>query len=183
MATGGIGGVHQDFTRLHDVSSDLLALARYPVAVVCAGVKSILDIPATLEHLETLGVPVIGYKTSKLPLFHARESIYDLEIHTDSMEEIARIAKAHWSIGGRGVLVVTPVPREHAIDANELQEWIAAAHRAAQVGRVSGKAVTPYLLKKLEELSQGRSLTSNVALLRNNAHAGALLARELVALA
>jgi pseudouridine-5'-phosphate glycosidase len=181
FSTGGIGGVHTDFARFHDVSSDMTALSRYPVAVVCAGVKSILDVPATLEQLETLGVPVIGYKTSKMPLFHARESLHDLEVYSDSLDEIADIVRAHWKIGGGGVLIVTPVPAEHAIDVNQLQEWIAQAHRAAQTGRVSGRAVTPFLLKKLEELSHGRSLTSNVALLENNALVAAGLAKVMAA--
>lgn len=91
FATGGVGGVHHDFTTFHDVSSDMIALARHPVAVVCAGVKSILDVPATIEHLETLGVPIIGYKTEHFPLFHARSSSYPVETHSDSMEEVAAI--------------------------------------------------------------------------------------------
>lgn len=180
FVTGGVGGVHHDFARVHDVSSDLLALTRFPVAVVCAGVKSILDVPATLERLESLGVPVIGYKTSKFPLFHARESTFCLETYSDCLNETAQMIRAHWQMGGRGVLVVTPIPEEHAIAPGQLDEWIAGAHRAAQIGRVSGKAVTPFLLKKLEELSQGCSLTSNVALLENNAVVGANLARAMV---
>lgn len=180
FVTGGVGGVHHDFARVHDVSSDLLALTRFPVAVVCAGVKSILDVPATLERLESLGVPVIGYKTEKFPLFHARESLFDLETHSDCLEEIAQMIRAHWKMGGRGVLVVTPIPEEHAIPPGQLDEWIAGAQRAAQIGRVSGKAVTPFLLKKMEELSKGCSLTSNVALLENNAVVGAKLARTML---
>ncbi len=95
FSTGGLGGVHRNYANLHDVSSDMIAMARYPVAVVCSGVKSILDVPATLEHLETLGVPIIGYKTKNLPLFHSRESLYPLETHSDSLEKIARMAKTH----------------------------------------------------------------------------------------
>src|SRR5690606_29747725 len=125
------------------VSSDMLALTRYPVAVVCAGVKSILDVPATLEQLETLGVPVIGYKANKFPLFHARESLFDLETHSDCIDEIAQMIRTHWQMGGKGILVVTPIPEQHAIPSGQLDEWICAAHRAAQTGRVTGKAVTP----------------------------------------
>lgn len=179
FATGGVGGVHRGFAQTRDVSSDLVALARYPVAVVCAGVKSILDLPATLEHLETLGVPIVGYKTSCLPLFHARESTFNLEVHTNSLQEVAALAQAHWRMGGRGVLVVTPVPEEHAVEPYELEDWISGALRAAEHGRVTGKAVTPFLLKKLEELSHGRSLTTNAALLENNAATGAALARAM----
>jgi pseudouridine-5'-phosphate glycosidase len=181
FATGGIGGVHHDYAKCHDVSSDMMAFTRYPVAVVCAGIKSILDVPATLEQLETLGIPVVGYKTDRMPLFHSRESLYPLETYSNCLEETAKMVRAHWRMGGRGVLVVTPIPEEHAIDMNELQEWIAGAHRAAQIGRVTGKAVTPFLLKKLEELSHGRSLTSNVALLENNAVVAAKLARIMAA--
>jgi len=180
FATGGIGGVHRNYGESHDVSSDLIALARYPVAVVCAGVKSILDVPATLEHLETLGVPVIGYQTRTFPLFHVRESNYEMETTSDSLDEIAGLIKTHWAIGGRGVLVVTPVPEQHAVAMDELEDWIAGANRAAQIGRVTGKAVTPFLLKKLEELSHGRSITTNVALLENNAAVAGQLAQSLV---
>lgn len=177
FATGGLGGVHRNFSQTHDVSSDMIALARYPVAVVCAGVKSILDVPATLERLESLGVPVIGYKTANFPMFHARDSQFPLEMYSDSLDEIAQVAKAHWNMGGRGVMVVTPVPEEHAIHPTELENWITKANRAAEIGRVTGKAVTPFLLKKLEEISHGRSTTTNVALLENNALTGAALAK------
>ena len=177
MATGGIGGVHKNFSAAHDESSDLLALSRYPVAVVCAGIKSVLDIEATLERLETLGIPVIGYKTKCLPLFYVRESRFPLEHHTDSMEELAGIARHHWQLGGRGILVVTPVPEAHAVNPTLLEDWLEGAHRAAQIGRVTGKAVTPLLLSKLKELSGGRTITANVALLENNATAAAQLAR------
>lgn len=177
--TGGIGGVHRGYAESHDVSSDLVALARFPVAMVCSGIKSILDVPATLERLETLGVPVVGYKTRTFPFFYAGESNIELETTTDSLEEVAAIAQTHWNIGGRGILVVTPVPAQHAVAPVELEEWIADANRVAQIGRVSGKAVTPFLLKKLEEFSRGKSLAANVALLENNAHVGSQLAVEL----
>lgn len=182
VATGGVGGIHHDYERFHDESSDLTALARYPVAVVCSGVKSVLDVPATLERLETLGVPVIGYRTEKFPLFHSRESVYDLEVRAERLSEAARMIRKHWELGGRGVLLATPIPEEHAVDPNELQEWLDGAHRAAEYGRVSGRRLTPFLLQKMEELSQGRSLRSNVALLENNAIVGARLARKLNAL-
>src|SRR5690606_14915137 len=144
FATGGIGGVHRDYAATHDVSSDMVALERYPVAVVCSGVKSILDVAASLERLESLCVPLIGYRTNKFPLFHARESLYCLEAHSDDLGEIAEMLRAHWRTDGRGVLVVTPIPEANAVDPNELEDWIAGAHRAAQIGRVSGKEVTPF---------------------------------------
>ncbi len=182
FATGGIGGVHRDFAQSHDVSSDLIALARYPVAVVCAGVKSILDVPATLEYLETLGVPVIAYKAENFPLFHACKSTIPCEIRTDDINEVAAMCQAHWNLGGRGVLVVTPVPEQHAVEPYELEEWINQATRAAQTGRVHGKAVTPFLLKKLEEVSKGKSITTNMALLENNTQTAAALASALASL-
>jgi len=176
FSTGGIGGVHRDYARYHDSSSDMAALARYPVAVVCAGAKSVLDICATLEQLETLGVPIYGYQTKTFPLFHARTSPHKLDTWFDDINDLAAAVRIHWSLAKTGVLVVTPVPEESAIPPGELEEWVVEAEKAARIGRLHGKALTPFLLKKLEKLSNGRTLETNLALARNNAKVACALA-------
>ncbi len=176
FATGGIGGVHRGWAQLPDVSSDLRALATHRVATVCAGAKSILDIPATLEALETLGVPVAGFRTDTFPLFHSAASAFRLDIHFDEVEPLAAFARAHFTVGDGGVLVVTPVPGEEAIQPGLLEKWIATAlDRAAGAG-VTGRAVTPFLLACLEEISGGQTLRANRALILNNARTAARLA-------
>jgi pseudouridine-5'-phosphate glycosidase len=179
FATGGIGGVHRDFGRLPDISSDLLALSRYPVATVCAGAKSILDVGATLEALETLGVPVAGYRARQFPLFHAQESGYPLDVYFESAADLARFAALQWQLSKSAVLVVTPVPAAKAIERADLDEWITSALARARDENISGKATTPFLLKQLEQLSNGRTLDANLALIYNNARVAAELAHEL----
>lgn len=176
MATGGIGGVHRG--DLTDVSADLPELARTPVLVVCAGAKAILDLPATLEWLETWGVPVVGYGTDELPAFYSRESGLRLEARVDSPEEAAAIAHALWSQEGRGgMLLCVPCPEEAAIPAGEVEEAIAQAVSEVAARGLRGKAVTPFLLARVSELTGGRSKAANLALLRNNARvAGAVAA-------
>lgn len=176
FATGGIGGVHRGFEQTLDISSDLTALATYPVAVVCAGAKSILHIGATLEVLETLGVPVVGYQTQRFPLFFSRDSEYKLEIAFDSIDDIARFVQTHFACDGRGVLVVTPVPEAFAVDRQALDSWIESALVDAAQAGVTGKQVTPFLLERLEQLSDGRTLAANRALIENNASVAAQLA-------
>lgn len=179
FATGGIGGVHKGYDQLLDVSSDLTALSRFPVATVCAGAKSILDVTATLEALETLGVPVVGFRTDVFPLFHARDSGPKLDTSFDDSAELARFVSVHWSISRSAVLIVTPVPEEHAIGREQLDGWIEQALAAAGVQNITGKATTPFLLQQLEQLSAGRTLDANVALIYNNARVASALAREL----
>ena len=179
FATGGIGGVHRGFAQVPDISSDLTALSRFPVATVCAGAKSILDVPATLEALETLGVPVVGYRTNVFPLFHARESGHKLDIHFDDAAELAAFAALHWRVSKSAVLVVTPLPEEHAIAREQLDVWIEKTLTSARAQNISGKATTPFLLKELEQLSGGKTLDANLALIYNNAKVAADLAREL----
>lgn len=178
MATGGIGGVHRG--DLTDVSADLPELARTPVLVVCSGAKAILDLPATLEWLETWGVPVVGYGTDELPAFYSRESGLRLEARVDSPEEAAAVARALWSQEGTGgMLLCVPCPEEAAIPAGEVEEAIAQAVSEAGARGLRGKAVTPFLLARVSELTGGRSKTANLALLRNNARVAAAVAAAL----
>jgi pseudouridine-5'-phosphate glycosidase len=170
FATGGIGGVHRGAERSFDISADLAALARYPAITVSAGAKAILDLPKTLEALETLGVPVVGYGTGELPAFYSRSSGLKLDLRADTPREVARLARTHWDCGfTTGLLVVAPVPVEDAIPAYEINEAIKEALDAAARQGVSGKAVTPFLLSRIAEKTGGASLTANIALLQNNA--------------
>jgi pseudouridine-5'-phosphate glycosidase len=180
FATGGIGGVHRGAETSFDVSADLRELGRTPVAVVCAGAKSILDLPKTLEVLETEGVPVIGYRTDAFPAFFARDSGLGVPHRLDGADEIARAAALHWRLGGGGVLVANPIPEADALSGAEIDAEIARAVAEAAAAGVAGKDVTPFLLDRLNALTAGRSLTANIALVRNNA---ALAAEIAVALA
>lgn len=176
FATGGIGGVHRGFAESLDISSDVRALAEAPVVAVSAGAKSILDVGATLEVLETLGVPVVGYRTGYFPLFFSAQSPYALECRCETPEEVARLARAHFACGSGGMLVVTPVPESDSIPQDELEAWTERALREAAQQGVSGKAVTPFLLSRLEVLSGGRTLAANRALIANNARVAAEIA-------
>jgi pseudouridine-5'-phosphate glycosidase len=176
FATGGIGGVHRGAGESFDISADLTALARYPMITVCAGAKAILDLPKTMEVLETLGAPVIGYQTDELPAFYSRSSGIKLDVRAESPEQIAKAAATHWRLGmSTGVLVVAPVPAEYEVPANEIHDEIENALDAAAREGVSGKAVTPFLLSRIAAKTEGRALRANVALLKNNARiAGAI---------
>jgi pseudouridylate synthase len=175
FATGGIGGVHRNAPT--DISADLPELARTPVIVVCAGAKAILDLPATLEWLETHGVPVVGYGTDDFPAFYSRESGLRLEARADSPAEVAAIARELWGLGlTSGVLVCVPCPAEAARPAAEMEAAIATALGEAQAQGVQGKRVTPFLLSRVSELTHGESKTANLALLENNARVAAEIA-------
>jgi pseudouridine-5'-phosphate glycosidase len=175
FATGGIGGVHRDAP--FDVSTDLQQLGRCQVIVVCAGAKSILDIPATAEYLETQGVPVIGYKTDHFPAFFSTDSGLLVEIRADSPEEVAEIAEAHWGLGLKsGILVVVPIPEEYAVPYEKMEKVIVKALEMAKRDGIQGNKMTPYLLGKVKELSGGESLEANLALLLNNAKVAAQIA-------
>ena len=176
FATGGIGGVHRGAESTFDISADLEELGRTPVAVVCAGAKSILDIPKTLETLETNGVPVIGYGTDEFPAFWARSSGQKVDHRFDSTEDIARLIALQFSLGMGGVLVANPIPEDQALDAAEIEARIAEAIRGAEGEGVSRKALTPFLLKRIFELTGGRSLVANIALVENNAAVAARIA-------
>jgi pseudouridine-5'-phosphate glycosidase len=176
FATGGIGGVHRNIP--HDVSGDLHALADYPMIVVCAGAKAILDIPATLEYLETLGIPVVGYQTDEFPAFYSSGSGLPTPTRLDSPEEVAEFAQAHWTLGTEGaVLVVNPIPAGAQIPGKEIDPFIERAAREAREQSIAGPGLTPFLLERLNQLTEGRSLRANLALLLNNA----VLAAELAA--
>lgn len=178
FATGGIGGVHRGHP--FDVSADLSELARTPVTVVCSGAKSILDLPLTLEVLETNGVPVIGYGTSELPAFFTRRSGLAVDVRMDTPEEVAAAIRARHRLALQsGMLVTVPVPEEAAFEDEEGEALIVRATAEADAAGVQGSAATPWLLQRVAELSEGRSLRANVALLRNNGAVAAAIAQAL----
>ena len=178
FATGGIGGVHRDAP--FDVSTDLIGLSRTPLVVVCAGAKAILDIPATLEVLETYGVPVIGYQTDDFPAFYSRSSGLPVSARVDSPEQVAQIAQAHWGLGlNSAVLVCVPPPEEVALPTESVAGAINQALAEAQAAGIHGQAVTPFLLQRVGELTHGSSLRTNLSLLRNNARVAAQIAQHL----
>jgi pseudouridine-5'-phosphate glycosidase len=199
FATGGIGGVHRPFLSLRgataeqerrsnpqnnmpaqwDVSADLAELSRQPVLLVCAGAKAILDLPATLEQLETLGVPVIGYQTNNFPAFYSVESGLPTSARADDPQYVAELARKHWELGGGGLLLAAPPPAESALPRADVESWIAQAVNEADAEGIRGQAVSPFLLKRVSELSGGKSLEANLALLKNNAMIAAGVAKAL----
>lgn len=184
FATGGIGGVHRGAELSFDVSADLLELAASPVCVVCAGAKSLLDIPKTLEVLETHGVPVVGYRTDHFPAFFARSSGEPVDLRCDTPEEVARLVAAHRALGlAGGLLVGNPIPDEHALAGEAIEAAIARAIAEAATAKVGRKALTPFLLGRIVELTEGRSLAANIALIRHNARLAAEIAAALATLA
>ncbi|MCU0082933.1 pseudouridine-5'-phosphate glycosidase [Streptococcus danieliae] len=178
FVTGGIGGVHRGYEETMDVSADLEELAQTPVTVICAGAKSILDLPRTLEYLETKGVPVLGYQTDVLPAFYTSKSPYKLNSRVESVEEIAQMDKVSHELGlSAGSLVVNPIPTEHELDAAYIDEIIAQAVVEAEKAGITGKDMTPFLLGKIVELTGGESLKANIQLVYNNAKVGARIAK------
>lgn len=182
FATGGIGGVHRGAEHTFDVSADLDELASTPVTVVCAGAKSILDLPKTLEVLETGGVPVVGYGTDEFPAFFTRTSGLPVDHRADTPGELAALVAAHRRLGMRGgILVTNPIPVGDALDPADVDARIAEAIADAERAGVTRKEVTPYLLARINELTGGRSLVANIALIRNNADLAGRLAAALAA--
>jgi pseudouridine-5'-phosphate glycosidase len=180
FATGGIGGVHRGAEQTFDVSADVIELSRTPVAVVCAGCKSILDISKTLEVLETQGVPVLGYRTDEFPAFFARTSDHRLDHRFDTPRELAEVIRAQRRLGlETGILIANPIPEADALPGTEIECHIAVACREAGATGIGQKELTPFLLKRVNELTEGRSLTANIALIRNNAALAAEIAVEL----
>lgn len=178
FATGGIGGVHRNAP--FDVSADLHELSFTPMVVVCAGAKAILDLPATLEVLETLGVPVIGYQTEEFPAFYSHQSGLKVNQMCQSASEIAKVALAHWAAGIRSaILVANPPPAEHALSGEEIEKIIQQAVQEAEQAGIHGAAVTPFLLGKVNQLTGGASMAANLALLLNNGRLAAEIARAL----
>ena len=177
FATGGIGGVHRGVEETLDISADLGELARAPVAVVCAGAKAILDLPRTLEYLETAGVPILGYRTDRFPAFYAADSGLRLEHRADTAADVAARLAGHWQVNpGVGIIVAQPPPADTALAEEELEEMIVTALQDAAAQSVAGKPVTPFLLDRLAKLSNGRTLEANIALLENNAGLAAEMA-------
>lgn len=168
-ATGGIGGVHRDAERTFDVSADLTELARAQVCLVCSGAKSILDVPRTLEVLETLGVPVVGYDTSTLPLFYCRESEHDVPARVDTPEQAAALCRIHWELGATAVLIVHPPPESSALSREDADALIDAGLAAATAAGVTGQEVTPFVLAHIHEASGGPSEKVNRELIVANA--------------
>lgn len=170
FATGGIGGVHRGAAQSFDISADVIELGRAPVVTVCAGIKAILDLPLTLEYLETQGVPVIGAQTDELPAFYCRASGLRVPYRAEMPSEIAAIARAQWESGlGGGLLVTCPIPEADALPESVFADALAQAEREAADAHVTGPAITPFLLARIGALTEGTSIAANRALLLNNA--------------
>lgn len=176
FATGGIGGVHRDTGGAWDVSADLIELARIPVAVVCAGAKSILDLRRTLEMLETLSVPVVGFGSDEFPAFYLHSSEERVSARVDTPGEAAAVLAAHWRWGGAGVVLAQPLPAAQALDPRLLAEALGEAERQAAAAGVHGPELTPYLLARLAEITKGATLRCNRALVIANARLAAMVA-------
>ncbi len=202
FATGGVGGVHRRASKqfsvisnqseqslktehgslntAFDISADLLELASTPVAVVCAGVKAILDLPATLEFLETHSVPVLGFQTDEFPAFYSRASGLRVQARVESARDAAQIIRTHWELGNSsGVLVCVPIPEGDEIPRAVIEPYIARTLRDAEEQGIVGNAVTPFLLQRLEEITEGRSVRANIALLKNNVAVAAEIVKSL----
>jgi pseudouridine-5'-phosphate glycosidase len=180
FATGGIGGVHRDAGLSGDVSADLTALSRIPIGVVCAGAKAMLDLPRTVEMLETLGVPVLGLETNEFPAFYRRSSGLSVDSRMDTIEELASAMRTHLALGlGTGVLIANPIPASDELPTEIYERALETALSDAERQGVRGRGVTPFLLERLRALSEGESVRANLALLTNNARVAAQLARAL----
>jgi pseudouridine-5'-phosphate glycosidase len=176
FASGGIGGVHRGAAESGDVSSDLTALARFPVAVVCAGAKAVLDLGKTREALETLGVPVYGFGSDRFPAFYRRDSGLSVDARFDRVEDLASAVRHHFQLSSAGVVIANPVPAEHELPVDVYENAIARALADAERDGASGRDVTPFLLASLNQLTKGESVATNRALLLNNARLAARLA-------
>jgi len=180
FATGGIGGVHRGATDTFDISADLQELANTKIAVVCAGIKAILDLELTLEYLETLGVPVLGYQTDELPAFYTRKSGFKVDYNMKSPKAIADLLKVKWELGlDGGVVIANPIPEDKALDFNLMTDAINKAIIEQNIKGIKGKESTPFLLGKVKELTQGKSLESNIELVLNNARLAAEIAKNM----
>jgi pseudouridine-5'-phosphate glycosidase len=182
FATGGIGGVHRGAPASFDISADLPELARTPMAVVCAGAKAILDLRLTLEYLETHGVPVIGYRTDSLPGFYSRDSGFAVDVRLDEANDIARVMQAQWELGLGGLVIANPIPPRHALPREQVERAVDQAVDDAQAQGIAGKALTPFLLARVNALTGGDSLAGNIDLVLNNAHLAAAIAMAYAAL-
>lgn len=177
FVTGGIGGVHRGAETTMDISADLEELAQTDVAVICAGAKSILDIGLTLEYLETKGVPVVGYGTDVLPAFYTRESEFGVNFKADNLETIAEMLRVKWDLGLRGgAVIANPIPEKDALQKEFIDAIIQNALKEANELKIAGKDVTPFMLGKVKEMTEGKSLDANIALVKHNAVIGAQIA-------
>lgn len=180
FVTGGIGGVHRGAEMTMDISADLEELSNTNVAVVCAGAKSILDIGLTLEYLETKGVPVVGFQTDSFPAFYTTTSEFDANFRLNNEKEVAEMLKAKWDLGlNGGAVIANPIPTEHSLEESYINTIIQTALQEAEENGIKGKDVTPFLLGKVKELTEGKSLESNIELVYNNARVGSKIAVEL----
>lgn len=182
FATGGLGGVHHDYAHHLDVSADLAAFTRHPIAVVCSGVKGLLDVASTRELLETLGIPVVGYRTDRFPAFYRRDLGRDgpgVDVRFDEVSEVAAFVRGELARTGRGVVVANPIPAAEELPERELDAWVARATTEAQSRGVQGRAITPFVLSELHRISGGATLGANLALVRSNVELGARLAAGL----
>jgi len=180
FATGGIGGVHRGAERSFDISADLQELAKTNVAVICAGIKSVLDLGLTLEYLETNGVPVIGYQTKELPAFYSQKSGFEVDYRLDSPKEIATFIKTKWQMNlAGGVVVTNPIPEKYELDHYLMTKTINTAILEAEKNKIKGKESTPFLLAKVKELTEGKSLDANIQLVYNNAKLAAEIAANM----
>ena len=181
FATGGIGGVHRGAQKTFDISADLQELAQTNVAVVCAGVKSILDLGLTLEYLETHGVPVLGYKTKELPAFYTQKSGFEVNYQFNTAKEIANFLKAKWGMNLKGGVVISnPIPTKFQLDYKSINKIITEAILESKEKRIIGKEITPFLLTKVKELTDGKSLEANIQLVYNNAKLAAQIATQII---
>jgi pseudouridine-5'-phosphate glycosidase len=182
FVTGGVGGVHRGAEKSFDISADLEELKKTSVAVIAAGAKSILDLGLTLEKLETFGVPVLGYQTEELPAFYSRHSGFNCDYKLESPEHTADILRAKWELGlDGGILIANPVPEADEIEYSVINKKIEQALAEAEEKRISGKELTPFLLDRIKEITDGKSLETNIALVRNNAVVGAKIAKAFAA--
>ncbi|WP_419959662.1 pseudouridine-5'-phosphate glycosidase [Psychrobacillus sp. BM2] len=180
FVTGGIGGVHRGAETTMDISADLEELANTNVAVVCAGAKSILDIGLTLEYLETKGVPVVGYQTDSFPAFYTTTSEFDANFRLNNEKEVAEMLKAKWDLElNGGAVIANPIPTEHSLEESYINTIIESALQEAEENGIKGKDVTPFMLGKVKELTEGKSLEANIELVYNNARVGSKIAVEL----
>jgi len=183
FATGGIGGVHRGAAETFDISADLQELANTNVAVVCAGIKAILDLELTLEYLETQGVPVLAYQTDELPAFYTRKSGFKVDYNMQTPKEIAELLKVKFDLKLKGgVVIANPIPEEFSMDYDEMTQAISSALKEQDEKGIKGKESTPFLLSKVKELTQGKSLEANIELVLNNARLAAEIAKEFVKL-
>lgn len=180
FATGGIGGVHRNAQNTFDISADLQELGKTSVAVVCAGVKSILDIGLTLEYLETLGVPILGYKTEIFPAFYTDDSGYKVDYPVNGAVHAAQILRTKWELGlNGGVVIANPIPSEYSMDKEYIDSVIKKAISQAELKGIKGKEITPFLLESIKDITKGESLSANIELVLNNAKVAAMIACEL----